>query len=349
MKKLSGCLLIFVVVLSGCGGGAPYVGLWQCANDPSRSLEIRQFEEYFIVIAREGAKQIKRQGTFENEVLTVGANNVGAQMALELNNEEITCTKPPNFCHCDSLYKNVDSLIPDDRASMRQVDKPIVERLPVEQSLIPSDRKVLEGDAFILKLNNGGTVRVFNDTANETNAKRASDWPKLAYHYIPELALTKLASNNFADVKKIEDEVVVLFRINPRNIDPFELIENVHKVVNTKIRTDHLLPLSYESMTVELPGSTSTTPVVVPNSEFDLKNGSLDISLTLKTDPNNDVAAKLKTANEIANAINNASVLPIATVRFIQHLSAQSIVDDANDPRLTKQKTTKIELKITHK
>ncbi|MFT4563013.1 MAG: hypothetical protein ACI9BW_002765 [Gammaproteobacteria bacterium] len=348
MKNLFGCLLT-LVVLNGCGGGAPYVGLWQCADDPTRSLEIRQFEDYFVVLARDGAKQLKRQGTFDNESLTVGANNVGAQMALELNGDEITCTKPPNFCHCGSSYKKVDSLIPIDVARTGQVDKPIAEPLPVEQSLPASERKVLEGDALILTLNNGGTVRIFDDTENEQNAKRASDWPKLTYHYIPELALTKLANGDFAEVKQIDDDVVVSFRISPRNIDPFELIENVHKAVNTKVRTDHLLPLSYESITVELPGSTLTKPVFVSDSEFDLKKASLDISLTVKPDPSSDVAAKLKNANKIGRAINDGSVLPIATIRFIQQFSAQNIIQASNESLAAKQKTTEIELEITHK
>ncbi|MDA0823167.1 MAG: hypothetical protein O3C28_12200 [Proteobacteria bacterium] len=348
MKKLSGCLLIFAVVLSGCGGGAPYVGLWQCASDPNRSLEIRQFEEYFIVTASEGSKQIKRQGTFENEMLSIGANNVGAQMALELNGEEITCTKPPNFCHCDGTYKKVDALMPVDNTSQQQVDKPIVEPPAVEQSPLTHERKILEGDPTILNLNNGGIVRVFNDAENEINEKRASDWPKLTYYYIPELALTKLANENFAEVKQIDDEVAVIFNIKPRNIDSFELIENVHKAVNTKIRTDHVLPLFYESLTLALPGSTSTTSVVVSNTEFDLTSDAIDISLTVKSDPNDDVAAQLKSANEIASAINNGSMLPIATIRFVQQFSAQNMIDAASNPLAVNHKTTEIELPIAH-
>ena len=108
MRKTFGCLIMFAAVLVGCGGGSPYVGTWQCPTDDKLSLEITRFEEYFVVLNKDPDGEFKKDGTFANEMFSVGHNDGGQPMELQLNGDEITCTNPPNFCHCDSPYKKVN-------------------------------------------------------------------------------------------------------------------------------------------------------------------------------------------------------------------------------------------------
>ena len=75
--------------LASCGGGSSFVGFWECTNDPNISLEIARYENYYVIKARDADGEYKREGTFENEGLAVGSNNVGAAMALEFVNDEV--------------------------------------------------------------------------------------------------------------------------------------------------------------------------------------------------------------------------------------------------------------------
>lgn len=335
LKKILGCLVVFALVLSGCGGGAPYVGLWQCSTDPGQSLDIKRFEEYYVITATDGDRQFRRDGTFEDEIFSVGKNNVGQAMALELDGDEIACTKPPNFCHCDGPYQKVEVLAAVSKPAKNPDDsQPAAEAVP-DPAPEATELTILDREPLIFDMQNGSTVRVFHDADNDENEKRVFDWAKLEYYYMPELALTKLANDSFAEVRQVEDEVSIFFRMSTRRIDMFEMMENVHKSVNPRI-LDHLVSLlAIERLTVEIPGSPEATPVVVPNSAFDLKGGSLDISLPVVSDPENDIAAKLKAGNEIATAINTGSVFPTASFEILQKISAENVSDVAQE-RVTK-------------
>jgi len=108
----------------GCGGGAPYVGLWQCGTDPDASLEVKQYEDYFIIVATGNGKQIRRDGRFENEEFSVGANNVGRPMTFELSEGQLTCSHPPNFCQCKDAYEKVNSLSSSNKPPEPKIAKP---------------------------------------------------------------------------------------------------------------------------------------------------------------------------------------------------------------------------------
>ncbi len=331
LKKTCGCLVLFALLLSGCGGGAPYVGVWQCSTDPSQSLEIKRFEDYYIITARDGDRQFRRDGSFDNDIFSVGENNVGQAMALELDGDEITCTKPPNFCRCDSPYKKVESLTTVSNAAINQENTQPVEQAVPDPEPDTAERIILDRDPLIFDMRNGGTVRVFHDADNGENEKRVSDWAKLKYYYMPQLTLTKLASGSFAEVRHLDDEVSVFLRITARKIDMFELMENIHMSVNPRILAHLVSLLSIERLTVQLPGSPQATPVVVPSSELDLKGGSHDISLSVVSDSENDIAAKLKTGNEIAAAINSGSVLPTASFELLQKINAENVFDVSSE------------------
>ena len=331
LKKKFGCLVLFALLLSGCGGGAPYVGLWQCSTDPGQSLEIKRFEEYYVITAKEGDRQFRRDGTFANDIFSVGENNVGQAMALELDGDEITCSKPPNFCHCDSPYKKVESLTTVSNTAINQENTQSVKQVVPDPEPDTAERTILDRDPLTFEMRNGGTVRVFHDADNGENEKRVSDWAKLKYYYLPQFTLAKLTSGSFAEVRHLDDEVSVFFRITARNMDMFELMENIHKSVNPRILAHLVSLLSIERLTVQLPESPQATPVVVPSSELDLKGGSHDISLSVMSDAVNDTAAKLKTGNEIATAINSGSVLLTASFEILQKINAENVIDVSSE------------------
>jgi hypothetical protein len=188
-----------------------------------------------------------------------------------------------------------------------------------------AERIILDREPLIFEMRNGGTVRVFHDADNGENEKRVSDWAKLKYYYLPQFTLAKLTSGSFAEVHHLDDDVSVFFRIAARNMDMFELMENVHKSVNPRILAHLVSLLSIEHLTVELPESPHAIPVIVPSTALDLKGGSHHISLSVMSDAVNDLDAKLKTGNEIATAINSGSVLPTASFQILQRINAENV------------------------
>ena len=353
MNKICWVSAGLALLLVGCGGGAPYVGTWQCLNDPDLSLEIKRFEEYFVVKVRDGDLRSEREGTFDNEIFSVGTNIVGRPMALDLNDDEITCTNPPNFCHCDGAYKKVESPSPDGIVVATKQEGQAADQTALDQDLIPDDRILLDRDPIVFSLDNGGTVRSYHDARNDLNEKRRFDWYKLKYYYVPQFSLTKLDSGSFAEVRQNDNDVHVFFRIKPRTIDRFELMDNFHQYENPAILTQFVLPLSYEQITVAMPGTSHSNSVVVADSGSDLKSGSIDLSLFVTSEPANDIAAKLQLGNEIATAINNGSVLPSVSIEIIQKLSVQNgtsiTIDNGSKETLaSQQKVGKIEFDITH-
>jgi hypothetical protein len=329
--KTFGCLALFSVLLLGCGGGAPYVGIWQCADNPDLSIQIDRFEEYFVITTRDGDKQGKREGTFADEIFSVGNNIVGQPMAFALDGDEITCTNPPNFCKCNSGYKKVDALAPRSSTTKSPADNAPVDAAVIVPDPFSDGQTILDRDPLVFEMLNG-TVHVFHHATNSENEKRVFDWAKLEFYYMPQLALTKLAGESVAEVRQVNDEVHVFFRINARPIGEFELMENIHKAVNPRILSHLVVPLTYDSLTVGMPGSSLTTPVVVASAEFDLDSGALEISLPVAGDAMDDMAAKLNSGNEIVQAINNGSALPVVSFEIMQRLSTENSTDASSEP-----------------
>lgn len=331
-SKIFGCLGVFAVLLVGCGGGGPYAGLWQCADNPDLSIKISRYEEYFVITTRDGGKESKREGTFDNDVLSVGNNIIGKPMALALDGDEITCTNPPNFCRCTSSYAKVDALTHSSNTTSSQEDKQPVEVITFGPDPSTAEQVILDRDPTVFNMLNGGSVHIFHHVENAENEKRVFDGAKLKYYVMPQLALKKLANDSFTEVRQIDDEVSVFFQLTALNIDRFELMENVHKSISPRVLPHLVVPLSYASLTVEVPGSSPAAPVVVARPEFDLKNNPLDISLSIAAGPTIDLAAKLKSGREIAQAINNGSALPIASFEVIQRPSAENAEEVASAP-----------------
>ncbi len=335
-SKILVCLVMFAVLLVGCGGGGPYVGLWQCTDNPDLSLKISRFEEYFVITSTDGGKESKKEGTFANDVLSVGKNIVGKPMALALDNDGITCTNPPNFCRCTSTYAKVDALTPTSNTASSQEDEQAAEMISFGPDPSTAEQVIRERDPTVFNMVNGGSVHVFDHAENEENEKRVFDGAKLKYYVMPQLALKQLADNSFAEVRHIDDEVSVFFQLTALNIDNFELMENVHKSISPRVLTHMVLPLSYASLTIALPGSSPVAPVVVTRPEFDLKNSPLDISLSIAAGSTIDLAARLESGREIAQAINDGSTLPIASFEVIQRPSAENSEEVGPEAPVTK-------------
>lgn len=333
MKKELICL-VMASALVGCGGGAPYVGLWQCATDPGRSLEVKQYEDYFIIIANDHGKQNRRDGRFDNEEFSVGANNVGHPMTFELNEGQLTCTYPPNFCHCNGVYDKVNSLSSTSKPDVPQEIKPEETNSLLAASTdaprispgIPSGtpgiakQVVLDREPLTLMLVNGGAVQLFDDVNNEDNEKRMFDWGKLTYYYLPNLVFTKLPNGQLAEVRDIDNEVYIFLQLAVQKIDKFELMERIDELINTKIIPELVLPLIYEQMTVAIPGSTVSS-VIVSGASIDAKTSVVDVSLRVQENAESGVSGRLKTGHEIVAAINDGSLLPSVTIEITQRVA----------------------------
>ena len=165
------------------------------------------------------------------------------------------------------------------------------------------------------------------------------DWSKLTYYYLPHLVLSKLANGDFAEVRQIDNEVFVFFKLAVQNIDKYELMERIDESINTKIVPELVLPLSYERLTVEMPQSMTgpmTAPAFVPSSDFDSKTGALDISCPVLSGSKIDIATKLKAGHEIATAINEDPSLPLVTIELIQHVATADVSQGTHE-RVMKQ------------
>lgn len=334
--KIFGCLLI-TGLLAGCGGGSPYVGLWQCANEPAASLEIKRFEDYFIVNAKLGEKNIRRDGSFNNGIFSVGANNVGSSMALELNNSKMICTNPPNFCQCDGAYKKVKSLVnPMQKAVNPEKEKSssLAVAVPTQVSQT-APQIILDRDPLNFQLVNGGTVLLFDDVKNKDNEERMFDWSKLIYYYLPRLVLTNITDGNFAEVRQLDDKVFVFFLLTVKSIDKYELMEKIDESINTKILPNLVMPLAYEQMTVEFADS-RTAAVVLAGSNTIPANGVFEISLPILRDSKLDIAEILKAGQDITASINNGSNVPVVSIKIIQQL-ATAKTHEGERVQVTKQ------------
>ncbi|MEM7541264.1 MAG: hypothetical protein AAF384_06700 [Pseudomonadota bacterium] len=250
MSKRILSLGLLVFVLTGCGGGSPYTGYWLCDSDADRSLEIRRFEDYFAIISRSPDGEYRRDGAFEDEVFTAGANNVGAKMALELNEDTLSCTKPPNFCKCSSGYARVEAL---PEAHTRLAQKPAeatAEDSREELNPLEMEQLLVNREPLVVELNYGGTLRIFDDARNIANEKRRYDWPLLTYYYLPELTLVRHESGALAEVKIDGDTASIALRVKALPVDKFELMDIVHETFNTKIQERHVLPMGFEQLTI---------------------------------------------------------------------------------------------------
>ena len=306
-------LLLIGIALGACGGGTPYTGLWQCEDDATSSLEITRFEEYFIVTARAGDEEYKREASFENEVLAVGKNNVGAPMSLELTDAGITCTKPPNFCRCSGVYTKVDALPVGAQAVPDKPSAADTTSADSKPNWDTSKQIIRDREAYVSELTNGGKVHVFDHASNEQNEVRIFDWAKLKYYYLPQLTLEKLESGKLAQVLEGDGDPTVSIRLALAKLDKFELMEDLHKAKNNpKIQTSHVVPLSYERLTLEVVSSASASSASTTISGADLQSATVDAALLLS--PNSTASE----AKEMAAAINNGVVIPQVTIEIEQ-------------------------------
>ena len=313
--RLSGSALGLSVVLAGCGGGSPFAGFWQCIDDPTQSLEVAQFENYFIVTARGAAGEYKRNGTFEDSLLQVGANNVGQAMSLELVDGGLKCTNPPNFCHCESAFEQVAALSPVPASAVEREPQPGSSAEAVT-AFSTDEQILLDRDPTLAELDNGGALYVFDHAANDDNEERVFDWIKLVFYYLPQLELVALEDGGVSEVRQGGDDVSVSFRLQTRRIDRFELMDHLYESINAQIRPEHVRPLSYQNVTVELPG---TTAVQLADPDAAPGAGPWEISLPVGGADN---SSKLAAANELVAAINAGEILPVASFEVEQARTA---------------------------
>lgn len=322
--KIQLVCLVIASALVGCGGGAPYVGLWQCGTDPDASLEVKQYEDYFIIVATGNGKQIRRDGRFENEEFSVGANNVGRPMTFELSEGQLTCSHPPNFCQCKDAYDKVSSLSSSNKLPEPKIAKPAETQTQLAATPSIAKQVIRDREPLTLNLVNGGAVRLFDDVNNEDNERRMFDWGKLAYYYLPNLVLSKLPNDQFADAREIDNKVFVFLQLAVRKIDKFELMEGIDESINTKIIPELVLPLDYGQLTVEIPGA-STSSVVVSSAGFESKAAVIEIALPVLAASDSDLAEKLKAGQDIADSINNRSLLPLVSIEFTQGVRGENL------------------------
>ena len=226
MKNLSAFVLGFCM-LSACGGGSPYVGYWQCQADPTSGLEVARFENYYLITARQAGKDIVREGVFENKAFSVGANNVGQAMTIELRDEQLICTNPPNFCRCDSGFNRVENLMSSQDPTRRQLT-PLKEASSDYNNTARSKIQILRAqEPLAFALANGGKVLLFDHYQNEDFEQRMFDWSKLTYFYLPQLVLIESPDGTYAKVQDHADDLAIKFSVALAKIDHFELMERI--------------------------------------------------------------------------------------------------------------------------
>ena len=307
-------LLLFVCLLVACGGGAPYVGQWQCEADASSTLEIARFEEYFLVTARHGGDEIVREGIYENDAFAVGSNSVGQAMQFELTDGKLVCTKPPNFCRCDSAFRSVDGSTIESRPPARETEAPAQSPQATGSPPVPGIQLLRVQQPLPLQLDNGGTILLFDDYRNEDIEQRMFDWPKLTYYYLPQLKLLPWADGRYAEVREREGQTVVVFNLSLGKFDRFELMERVHASINQKILPDHVIPLDYERVFAGLSSDTPGVSFGQVQLAFE-SGGQAEVAVSVEGQAG---PATLSIAEAIAGEINNGSALPRVAVEINQ-------------------------------
>ena len=313
-------LLWLGLVLSACGGGAPYIGMWQCAEDPNNGIEITRYEDYFIITRTIAGQDFTREGSFNDGSLAVGANHLGQAMALEIVNEKLICTHPPNFCQCNAGYEKASSL--SAASAVRESDTQIAttENEPAQGGLNTAESKfdrhqlIADSEGFKINLHNGGEIQVFDHFRNKEYGIRMFDWPKLSYYYLPALSLAPLDGGNFAELDNVDGSTRVLMRLKTKPVDRFELIEQFHENVNTKIQASNVTPLNYQGVKATLKDAPLNAVTLKPAQLSLLENGSLDIAFTAIRE------ADSRTLQDTVAAINRGERVPEVMVELRQEI-----------------------------
>ena len=321
-------LLLIGIALTGCGGGSPYVGLWQCVDDSNNGIEITRYEDYFIITSKIAGKDSTREGTFNEGNFAVGANHLGQAMALEIDNEQLVCTQPPNFCQCNAGYQKVSSLATPSTSQASEKGKAKAETDSAQDERHNAAAKfdrhqlIADSEGFTINLHNGGQIQVFDHFRNQEYGIRMFDWPKLSYYYLPALSLAPLDSGSLAEVRETDGSTRLYMRLTTTSVDQFELIEQFHENVNTKIQASRVTPLSYQGVKVALANDLLNALELRPEQLSDLENGSLDIALTATP------TADGQRIEEIVAAINHGERVPEINVELNQDIEGLALPED---------------------
>ncbi|MGR8949765.1 MAG: hypothetical protein ACU84Q_17115 [Gammaproteobacteria bacterium] len=323
--------MMLIMTLTGCGGGSPYVGLWQCEQDSTNGMEITRYENYFIVAKPSAGADFTREATFTDGSFAVGANHVGQQMALELVGDKLTCTNPPNFCQCDSGYKRVSSFASDLNSSTTKTehsDEPLpTKQVGDVQNHFDDQQIIADDEAFNIELKNGGVIQVFEHFQNEEYGKRVFDWPKLTYYYLPHVAFAELDNGGIAEVREDQGSSYIFMRLVTRRVDRFELIEKFHENVNTKILPERVVTPAYQQVLLTLPQSNVQPLALTPESLSLDTSGTIDLAFLINPDEQEGDGSGVRLAREIVAAINRGTERPEVTIELqpvtnVEHLPA---------------------------
>ncbi len=321
-------LLLICIALTGCGGGSPFVGLWQCVEDSNNGIEITRYEDYFIITRKIADKDFTREGTFSDGNFAVGANHLGQAMALEIVNEQLICTQPPNFCQCNAGYQKVSALATPSSQQASENGNAKAETESLQDAPKTADSKfdhhqlIADSEGFSINLHNGGQIQVFDHFRNQEYGIRMFDWPKLSYYYLPALSLAPLDSGSLAEVRETDGSKRLHMRLTTTSVDQFELIEQFHENVNTKIQPSRVTPLSYQRVKVTLANGSLNPLELRPEQLSEFENGSLDIAFTVLP------TADSQMIQEIVAAINRGEHMPEITVEVNQNIDGLALPDD---------------------